>query len=123
MLMNRILCQNLVLSGSFILPFWFLFWSFLFNIDINDLLFLAENLNAFNYASDTTFCVCNSDLLEFDPVLAIEWLGCNNMKPNQHKCHLLILGHKYESMWANIGPCKIGKAMIKNLSESTLMAI
>ena len=123
MLMNRFLCQNLVLAGSFILPFWVLFWSFLFNIDIKHLLFLGENPNAFNYASGTTFYVCNSDLLESDPVLAIEWLGYNSMKPNQDKYHLLILGHKYESVWANIGPSKIGKAMIKNLLESTLMAI
>ena len=51
-------------SGSFILPFWFLFWSFLFNLYINDLLFLAENTNVFNYASDTTFYACDLDLLE-----------------------------------------------------------
>lgn len=30
-----------------------------------------------------------------------------NMKPNQEKCHLLIPGHKYEGVRANIGPCKI----------------
>ena len=29
------------------------------------------------------------------------------MKLNQDKCHLLISGHKYESVWANIGSCKI----------------
>ena len=29
------------------------------------------------------------------------------MKLNQDKCHLLILGHKYESVWVNIGSCKI----------------
>ena len=29
------------------------------------------------------------------------------MRLNQDKCHLLILGHKYESVWANIGSWKI----------------
>ena len=29
------------------------------------------------------------------------------MKLNQDKCHLLISGHKYDSMWANIGSSKI----------------
>ena len=29
------------------------------------------------------------------------------MKLNQDKCHLLISGHKYESVWPNIGSYKI----------------
>ena len=29
------------------------------------------------------------------------------MKLDQDKCHLLISGHKYESVWANVGSCKI----------------
>ena len=29
------------------------------------------------------------------------------MKLSQDKCHLLISGHKYESVWENIGSCKI----------------
>ena len=37
------------------------------------------------------------------------------MKLNQDKCHLLISGHKYESMWANIGYCKIWKSNGQNL--------
>ena len=85
----------------------------LFNIYINDVLFLTENTNVCNYADDTTFYACDSDLhylisrLEHDSVLAIEWFECNYMKLNQDKCHLLISGHKYESVWANIGSCKI----------------
>ena len=31
----------------------------------------------------------------------------NYIKLNQDKCHLLISGHKYENVWANIGSCKI----------------
>ena len=29
------------------------------------------------------------------------------MKLNQDKCHLLVLGFKYENIWANIGKTKI----------------
>ena len=42
-----------------------------------------------------------------DSVLAIEWFECNYVKLNQDKCHLLICGHKYESVWGNIGFYKI----------------
>ena len=36
--------------------------------------------------------------LDHDFVLAIEWFERNYMKLNQDKCHLLISGHKYESV-------------------------
>ena len=74
---------------------------------------MAENTNVFNYADNTRFYACDSDLhnlilrLEHDSVLATEWFECNYMKLNQDKCHLLISGHKYESVWANIGSWKI----------------
>ena len=45
--------------------------------------------------------------LEHDFVLATEWFECNYMKLNQDKCNLLISGHKYENVWANINSCKI----------------
>ena len=88
----------------------------LFNIYINDLFFLTEKTNVCNYADDTTFYACDSDLhylisrLEHDSVLATEWFECNYMKLNQDKCHLLILRHNYESVWANIGYCKISES-------------
>ena len=44
--------------------------------------------------------------LEHDSVLTIEWFECNYIKLNQDTCHLLISGHKYESVCANIGSCK-----------------
>ena len=83
------------------------------SIYINDLFFLTENTNICNYDDDTTFYACDSDLdnlilrLEHDSVLATEWFECNYKKLNQDKCHVLILGHKYENVWANIGSCKI----------------
>ena len=75
----------------------------LFNIYVNDLFFVTDKTSVCNYADDTTLFACDSDLhylksrLEHDSVLAIEWFECNYMKLNQDKCHLLILGHKYES--------------------------
>ena len=84
----------------------------MFDIYINDLFFLTKNTNVSNYAEDTIFCACDSDLhnsisrLEHDSVLVIEWFECNYMKLNQDKCHLLTSGHKYESVWENIGSCK-----------------
>ena len=53
----------------------------LFNIYINDLFFLAENTNVCNYADDTAFYACDSDLynlilrLKYGSVLAIECLN------------------------------------------------
>ena len=39
------------------------------------------------------------------------------MKLNQDKCHLLISGHKYDSVWANIGSCKIWESNDQRLLE------
>ena len=56
--------------------------------DINDLFFLTENTNVCNYADDTTFYACDSDLhnlisrLEHDSVSAIDWFECNYVKLN-----------------------------------------
>ena len=35
--------------------------------------------------------------------LAIEWFENNYMKLNEDKCHLLVAGHRYESLWAKKG--------------------
>ena len=68
-----------------------------------------------NFVDDTTFYVCDKDLntlinrLEHDTTLAVEWLENNFMKLNQDKCHLLVSGHKQETVWkiAIIGETKI----------------
>ena len=79
------------------------FGPLLFNIYVNNLFFVTEKTSVCNYVDGTTLFACDSDLhylksrLEHDSVLAIEWFECNYMKLNQDKCHLLILGHKYES--------------------------
>ena len=85
----------------------------LFNIYINDLFYLTELTDVCNYADDTTFHACDSNLdnlirrLEHDSVLAIEWFESNYMKLNQDKCHFLLSGHKHEVMFAKIGHSKI----------------
>ena len=45
--------------------------------------------------------------LEHDTKLAIEWFENNYMKLNEDKCHLLLAGHRYETLWANIGETRI----------------
>ena len=85
----------------------------LFNIYLNDLFYLTECTNVCNYADDTTFHACGSDLkdlitrLEHDSLLAIQWFQANYMKLNEEKCHLHISGHKHELLRVNIGRIKI----------------
>ena len=82
---------------------------------------MTENTNVCNCTDDTTFYACDSDLhnlilrLEHGSVLATECFECNYMKLNQDKCHLLISGHIYERVWANIGSCKIWESNDQNL--------
>ena len=85
----------------------------LFNIYLNDLLYLAESTNVCNFSGDTTFYVCDKDLnslinrLEHDSNLVIQWFENNSMKLNQDKCHLFVSGFKYKNVWAKIGKTKI----------------
>ena len=85
----------------------------LFNIYINDLFFLTESTDVCNFADDTTFYACDRNLndlinrLEHGSFLATEWFENNSMKLNDGKCHLLVSGHKYENVWAQIGKAKI----------------
>ena len=85
----------------------------LFNIYLNDLFYLTEMTQVCNFADDTTFYVCDKDLntlinrIEHDTALAVEWFENNFMKLNQDKCHLLVSGHKHETVWTKIGETKI----------------
>ena len=66
-----------------------------------------------SFAADILFYVCDKDLntlysrLEHDTALAVEWFENNFMKLNQDKCHLLVSGHKHETVLAKIGEKKI----------------
>ena len=66
-----------------------------------------------NFADDTTCFACDSDLkhlmerLKHNAKLVIKWFENNYMKLNEDKCHLLVAGHRYESLWAKIGETRI----------------
>ena len=93
----------------------------LFNIYLNDLFFLIESAEVCNFADDATFYTCDKDLnhlinrLELVSFLAIEWIENNSMKLNDEKYHLLISGHKYENVWAQIGIVKIWESKTQKL--------
>ena len=84
----------------------------LFNIYIKDLFYLTDVTDVCNYADDTTFHACDLDVkslitrLEHDAALAIEWFESNYMMLNQDKCHFLFSGHKYETLFVNLGETK-----------------
>ena len=81
----------------------------LFIIYINHLFNITESTNISNYADDTTFHACNSDLrnlinrFEHDSILAIEWSQSNYVTLIRDKCYFLLPGYKHEMMFANIG--------------------
>ena len=52
--------------------------------------------------------------LEHDSLLAMEWSECNYMKLNESKCHFLISGHIFETVWAKVGNVRFGKGEILN---------
>ena len=95
----------------------------LFNIYINDLFWINEQTDVCNYADDTTFNTSDQDLNalilrpEHDSLLAIEWFEANYMKSNEDKCHLLISGHMFEHVWADIGNARVWKVGIRNYLE------
>ena len=86
----------------------------LFNLYLNDLFYLSEFKEVYNFADDTTLHACKSDLnnlikrLEHDAFLATEWFEANNMKLNKDKCRLLVSGHKFGLKWGmkKLGKCK-----------------
>ena len=85
----------------------------LFNIYINDLFYLSQQTDVCNYADDTTFHACDTELsdlirrLEHDSKIAIEWFESNYMKLNEDKSHLLVSGHKHEAIFVMIGPSQV----------------
>ena len=80
----------------------------------------------FNFADDTTFYVCDKYLntlinrLEHNTALAAEWFESNFMKLNQDKCHLLVSGHKHETVWANISETKIWESDEQKLLSAVI---
>ena len=85
----------------------------LFNIYVNDLFFNNSQTEVCNYADDNTFHASDKNLNtlirlpEHDSLVYIEWFNSNYLKLNEDKCHFLILGQKYELVWAKVGETKI----------------
>ena len=94
----------------------------LFNIFINYLFYLFDDTDVCNYADDTTLHACDTSLealverLECAAKKAVDWFKHNHMKLNPDKCHLLICGHKYECILANIE----GATVIESYKEKLL---
>ena len=99
----------------------------LFYICINDLFYITEMTNVCNYADDTTFDACDSDLeslirrLKHDSMLVIELFESNYMKLNNDKCHSLLSCYKHEVMWANIGQSQTWESKEQNFLVSLLI--
>ena len=80
----------------------------MFNIYINDIVFVLKGVDICYFADDTTPYVCNSNLksvletLEHNSELAIAWFEMNYMKLNTNKCHLLVSGNKNGQMQAKL---------------------
>ena len=58
--------------------------------------------------------------LEHDTKLAIEWFENNCMELNEDKCHLLVAGHRCETLWANIGETRIWESKNEKLLGLTI---
>ena len=98
----------------------------LFNIYLNDLFYILNDVDICNYADDTTPNVCDSSLkvviekLEKSSQLAIKWFNHNYMKLNAEKCEFLITGHRFEHLWLNVGETQVWKKkQIKLLGITT----
>ena len=98
----------------------------LFNVFINDLLFLVEEIEICNYADDTTIYICGHKLehavssLETDAQRLSKWFLDNSMKLNPDKCHLLIFGEKNNEVSVQIGATKITESVEEKLLGVTL---
>ena len=93
----------------------------MFNIYINDLMFLFLNTHVCNFADDTSLSAFGTNLedllynLEQDVLSAVTFFDNNYMKLNPEKCHLMILGHLHEHIWTKVGDNMIWESMEEKL--------
>ena len=93
----------------------------LFNIYLNDLFFLLDDIDICNFAEDTTPNVCDMELkvvldkLENCSELAIAWFKSNYIKLNEEKCQLLVRGYRFEQLWIKVDNKTWKKSLVKLL--------
>ena len=96
----------------------------LFNIYVNDMLYLMEDAEICNYADDTTIYVVSENIddvvrrLEDGVAAILNWFPNNYMKHNEEKCHVIIFGGMHDDIRV-----KIGTSVIKETKEQMLLGI
>ena len=69
----------------------------LFNIFLNVIFDFIGSVSIANYADDNTPYATENNVkfllktLEFETILLVDWFRINEMKPNEDKCHLLVI--------------------------------
>ena len=84
----------------------------LFNIYLNDLFYILNDVDICNYADGTTPNECDkvvTEKLEKSSQSAIKWFNHSYMKLNAEKCEFLITGHRFEHLWLNVGETQVWK--------------
>lgn len=97
----------------------------LFNIYLNDLLYVLINTHTCNFADDTTLSACDINLedllhnLEDDTLTAIQWFDSNYMKLNESKYHFFTRGTR-EVFFVKVGDEVIWESMSEKLLGITV---
>ena len=79
----------------------------LFNIFLNDIFYFIIDVSIANYADDNTLYATDKNVtslletLEIETNILLKWFRVNEMKPNEDKCHLLVINQ--ENVSVNIG--------------------
>ena len=79
----------------------------LFNIFINDIFFFLDKSKIANFADNNTAYAIENDIMELLKTLESEtftvlnWFRMNEMKPNQGKCHLLVVDRNHKLFSSN----------------------
>ena len=76
----------------------------LFNIFLNDIFYFIRSVYIANYADDNTLYATENNVksllktLELETNLLLDWFRINEMKPNEDKCHLLVISQENVSV-------------------------
>ena len=76
----------------------------LFNIFLNDIFYFIRSVSIANYADDNILYATENNVksllktLELETNLLLDWFRINEMKPNEDKCHLLVINQENVSV-------------------------